>query len=164
MAKASGGERDAGCEALYWRRNRRNTFGFDRIDRATWEATPEDARARGNVHPTVKDAELMRHLVTLITPPGGRLGDITSGSGGTAIGALLAGNVGSFLGCDICPEAVEIAEARLSWWRAHTAHQAGLFGEHETIAPEPVKPPNPKAKKPKATSPMAGDIDPLFAR
>ena len=164
QAKASGGERDAGCEALHWRRNRRNPFGFDRVDRATWEATPENERARGNVHPTVKDAELMRHLVTLITPPGGRLGDITSGSGGTAIGALLAGNVGSFLGCDICPEAVEIAEARLAWWRAHTAHQAGLFGEHETIAPEPVKPPNPKAKKPKATSPMAGDIDPLFAR
>jgi hypothetical protein len=121
-AKSSGGERDAGAEHLLWRTDRRNPFGFSRVDQAAFDALPEDERARGNVHPTVKRIALMEWLVGLVMPPGGRLGDLTLGSGGTAIALHrlnTARSLGaSFLGCDICPEAVEIAEARLAWWRA----------------------------------------------
>lgn len=126
QAKAAGGERHAGCEDLYWRADRTNPFGFVRVTRAEWETLPDGERAQGNVHPTVKSLDLMRWLVALVTPPGGRCGDITAGSGGTGLAihmlnqaACLTGAAPmSFLGADICPEAVEIAEARLAWWRA----------------------------------------------
>lgn len=141
--KAAGGERDAGCDDLYWRRNPRNAFGFDRVTRAEWEAlggggawhggatAGADNRpgralpaehARGNVHPTVKSVALMEWLCSLVCPPGGRLGDVTVGSGGTAVAwhrvCERAGVAPSFLGADICPEAIDIARARLAWWRA----------------------------------------------
>lgn len=122
MAKSAGGERHAGCDDLYWRADKRSPFGFVRVSREEWERLPEDERARGNVHPTVKSIALMERLVALVTPPGGRLGDVTLGSGGTAI-ALHRLNVtrglgATMLGCDICPETIEISEARLAWWRS----------------------------------------------
>lgn len=148
-AKAPGGERQAGCDDLYWRADKRSPFGFAQVTREEWETLDGDCnaygeesatgsaargrdprsvggqRARGNVHPTVKGLDLMRRWVALVTPPGGRVGDITAGSGGTGIATHLlnaalpiGGAPMSFLGCDICPEAVEIAEARLRWWRS----------------------------------------------
>lgn len=45
----------------------------------------------GVQHPTVKPLELMRWLVRLVTPPGGRLLDAFGGSGTTAEAALLEG-------------------------------------------------------------------------
>jgi site-specific DNA-methyltransferase (adenine-specific) len=124
QAKASGGERDAGCEGLYWRRNPRNPFGYDVVDLAEYERLVAAAEkvARGNVHPTVKGVALMEWLVSLVCPPGGRLGDVTLGSGGTAVAyhrvCERARVEPSFLGTDICPEAVAIAEARMRWWRS----------------------------------------------
>jgi DNA modification methylase len=47
--------------------------------------------ARANVHPTVKPLELMRHLVRLVTPPGGLVLDPFLGSGTTAIAANAEG-------------------------------------------------------------------------
>lgn len=124
-SKAPQGERQAGCDDMYWRLDKRSPFGFVRVTREEWEALPEGERARGNVHATIKKLSLMRWLVGLVTPPGGRVGDITAGSGGTGIATHLLNAVlphdaapMSFLGCDICPEAVEIAEARLRWWRS----------------------------------------------
>jgi site-specific DNA-methyltransferase (adenine-specific) len=35
------------------------------------QQTPSRPSARENLHPTVKPLELMRHLVRLVTPPGG---------------------------------------------------------------------------------------------
>lgn len=122
QAKTNSAERDAGCEALFWRVNRANPFGFDAIDRATWEALPEDERGQGNVHPTVKPLGFLEWALSLLTPPGGRVGDLTVGSGGTAIAIerlnVSRGLGAKFLGADICPEAILIAEARLAWWRA----------------------------------------------
>lgn len=134
QAKAAGGERHAGCDDLYWRADPRNPFGFARVSREEWiaiDAAPRKQqieslqpveKAGGNVHPTVKSIALMERLVALVTPPGGRVGDVTLGSGGTAI-ALHRLNVtrglgATLLGCDICPEAIAIADARLAWWRS----------------------------------------------
>lgn len=51
-----------------------------------------DAEDRmGSNHPTVKPVDLMRHLVTLITPPGGTVLDPFAGSGSTGMAALGAG-------------------------------------------------------------------------
>lgn len=48
-------------------------------------------RGVGNVHPTVKPLALIRHLVRLITPPGGRVLDPFLGSGTTALACLREG-------------------------------------------------------------------------
>jgi DNA modification methylase len=67
---------------------------------------------RANVHPTVKPVELMRHLVRLVTPPGGVVLDCFLGSGSTAIAAELEGF--AWIGIEKEPEYVAIAEARLN--------------------------------------------------
>jgi hypothetical protein len=141
-AKASGrtdnegvprGERHAGCEELYWRANKKNLFGFDRVTREEWEELPAHAananglrtspstrrhdgdiatRARGNVHPTVKGIEMMMYLIRI--SGGDKIGDLCFGSGGTAIAADILGH--DYEGAELCPEAVEITRARLAFW------------------------------------------------
>jgi hypothetical protein len=136
------GERHAGCENLFWRANKKNPFGFDLVTRKEWEANggqgpggltasgggdkrPGRAQpseyTRGNVHPTVKSIALMMHLVKLAglgswkREEPFRVGDLTTGSGGTAIACQLLG--AEFDGAELCPEAVEITSARLAFWR-----------------------------------------------
>jgi site-specific DNA-methyltransferase (adenine-specific) len=65
-----------------------------------------------NVHPTVKPTELMRHLVRLVTPPGGTVLDPFLGSGSTALVAEMEGF--AWVGIEKEAEYVAIAEARLN--------------------------------------------------
>jgi len=67
---------------------------------------------RANVHPTVKPTELMRHLVRLVTPPGGIVLDPFLGSGTTALAAEQEGF--AWIGIEKEAEYVAIAEARLN--------------------------------------------------
>jgi len=83
------------------------------------ETRPEHARIsdtnhprRANVHPTVKPTELMRHLVRLVTPPGGIVLDPFLGSGTTALAAEMEGF--AWVGIEKEAEYVAIAEARLN--------------------------------------------------
>ena len=69
-------------------------------------------RARANSHPTVKPTDLMRHLVRLVTPPGGTVLDCFLGSGSTAIACELEGF--PWIGIEKEAEYVAIAEARLN--------------------------------------------------
>ena len=55
-------------------------------------------RGEGNTHPTVKPTDLMRYLVTLVTPPGGVTLDPWMGSGSTGKAAVPAGF--RFIGID----------------------------------------------------------------
>lgn len=116
QAKPATSERDAGLDAFLWRRAPRHPFGFERVTRDEWERLPPAERAQGNVHPTVKAIRLLEWLQRLITPPGGRTADGTAGSGGTAIAAARQGF--DYLGCDLSAEALDIARARLAFWRA----------------------------------------------
>ena len=68
--------------------------------------------ARANTHPTVKPVQLMAYLCRLITPPGGIVLDPFMGSGSTGIAALLEGF--NFIGFDLDPDYVKIAEARIA--------------------------------------------------
>jgi DNA modification methylase len=65
-----------------------------------------------NVHPTVKPVDLMRHLVRLVTPPGGIVLDPFLGSGTTALAAEMEGF--EWVGIEKEAEYVAIAEARLN--------------------------------------------------
>lgn len=69
-------------------------------------------RGKDNPHPTVKPTDLMRYLCRLVTPPGGLVLDPFCGSGSTGKAALLEGF--EFLGCELDPAYVEIANRRLT--------------------------------------------------
>jgi DNA modification methylase len=80
-----------------------------------------DDRAKGNVgnnHPTVKPIELMKYLIKLITPPGGTVLDPFCGSGSTGCAAVELGH--PFIGCELDPKYVEIAQRRIGAWQLHT--------------------------------------------
>ena len=67
-----------------------------------------------NNHPTVKPVKLMQYLCRLITPKGGTILDPFMGSGSTGIGAKLEGF--NFIGIELDPEYLKIAEARINAW------------------------------------------------
>lgn len=64
-----------------------------------------------NNHPTVKPTDLMRYLVTMVTPKGGTTLDPFMGSGSTGRGAKLGGF--NFIGVELDPDYFEIAKARI---------------------------------------------------
>ncbi|MFW9605437.1 MAG: DNA methyltransferase, partial [Pseudomonas sp.] len=108
-AKASKRDRDEGLE------------GFD-IESAAERQGREDGNAgvgayagatgeARNFHPTVKPTALMRHLCRLVTPPGGIVLDPFMGSGSTGKAAMLEGF--RFMGCELDPDYMTIAEARI---------------------------------------------------
>jgi hypothetical protein len=112
-AKAPSGERHAGCEELLWRVDKRDPFGFARVSREEFGALDPKDRAEGNVHPTVKRLSLMRWLHRLTGAK--KVGDLCGGSGSGAVAAYLDGI--DWIGAEVSPQAIEIAEARLAFWR-----------------------------------------------
>lgn len=112
-AKASRAERELGLADFT-----PETVGDGRrkaIDNAYQRGKTE----RRNVHPTVKPAAVMRWLVRLVTPPGGVVLDPYTGSGTTGVAAAIEGF--GFIGCELSPEYVEIARARISHAREFPA-------------------------------------------
>jgi site-specific DNA-methyltransferase (adenine-specific) len=73
-------------------------------------------------HPCVKPIAVMRHLVRLVTPPGGMVLDPFMGSGTTGIAALHEGF--DFVGIEMNEEYLRIAEARIE----HARKQSGAKG------------------------------------
>jgi site-specific DNA-methyltransferase (adenine-specific) len=80
----------------------------------------------GNNHPTLKPIELMKYLIRLITPPGGTVLDPFTGSGSTGCAAVELGH--PFIGCELDPNYVEIAQRRIGAWydatRSNTQFEA----------------------------------------
>lgn len=115
VAKSSRSEREAGCEHLPQKSAGEAT---DRKDGSAGLNSPRAGAGRTsgarNHHPTVKPIDLMRHLVRLVTPPGGIVLDPFTGSGTTGIAAILEGF--DFLGFERESDYLTIAEARLKHW------------------------------------------------
>jgi DNA modification methylase len=86
--------------------------GVTTVTNGTSDKQYEGNTKRANVHPTVKPTDLMRHLVRLVTPPGGVVLDPFLGSGTTAIAAELEGF--EWVGIEREAEYCAIAEARLN--------------------------------------------------
>jgi DNA modification methylase len=80
--------------------------------------TMVESKASGNNHPTVKPVALMKYLVTLVTPAGGKVLDPFCGSGSTGMAAVELGY--DFTGCELDPDYVNIAETRIDAWYEHT--------------------------------------------
>ncbi len=122
VAKPDGGERNCGLEA------EEGLTGGEATDREDGSAGLRSPRAGAgrnggnqNFHPTVKPVELMSYLIQLLTQPGGIVLDPFTGSGTTGIAAAKLGF--KFLGCEMNPEYVELAQKRIA---AETA-QAKMF-------------------------------------
>jgi hypothetical protein len=112
VAKPTRKERDFGCEHLPLRSGGEAT---DREEDSDDLNSPRAGAGRTggarNFHPTVKPIGLMAYLCRLVTPPGGVVLDPFVGSGTTGCGALREGF--RFIGCELSPEYVEIARARV---------------------------------------------------
>ena len=67
-----------------------------------------------NNHPTVKPVELMKYLVKLVTPKGGRVLDPFNGSGSTGMACVELGY--DYVGCELDADYVEIARKRIRAW------------------------------------------------
>lgn len=152
LSKCSPSERHTGCENLYWKADKKDPFGFVQVTREEWEKLPNDARphdranspttdhggragtrAHGNVHPTVKSYRLMHWLHSLTGAK--RILDLTAGSGTGMYTAFLDGI--EWLGAEICPQAIVIAEVRLAFWKGLSFDARRAFMEDDVV-PEPI--------------------------
>ena len=106
-SKASRSDRNEGCDQmdrkpLHWSSGDKNPGSFQS------EGTDKTSQ---NHHPTVKPTDLMAYLCRLITPPGGIVLDPYMGSGSTGKAAMREGF--RFIGCELSPDYMAIAEARI---------------------------------------------------
>jgi site-specific DNA-methyltransferase (adenine-specific) len=88
------------------------TSKADRTEGTEHLTPPEDAK-RTNWHPTVKPTPLCEWMNGLICPPGGVILDPFMGSGSTGKAAIRGGF--QFIGCEMTPEYMPIAEARIAF-------------------------------------------------
>jgi len=127
VAKASKAEREAGLD---WVEPMRSA---DRIkDDGAGGDNPRNRsnKPRANHHPTVKPLALMRYLVRLVTPKGGKVLDLFMGSGSTGCAAVLEGC--DFVGIDITPEYVAIAQKRIAHYAVESPLEGMVFQEEDT--------------------------------
>lgn len=113
QAKAGKKERNKGLDHLPDRPSEHNSGGIGRkvsVEKRL-DKEGQNAPTMKNTHPTVKPIKLMEYLVKMITPPGGVVLDPFAGSGTTLIAAKTQGF--NYIGIELTPEYVEIAEARL---------------------------------------------------
>jgi site-specific DNA-methyltransferase (adenine-specific) len=80
-----------------------------------------------NNHPTVKPIELMKYLILLITPPGGKVLDPFNGSGSTGCAAVELGF--DYTGIDLDANYVDISLKRIDAWTRDIEHFNNLFQE-----------------------------------
>lgn len=133
QAKASRGERDAGCEELLKQRSvsmnqlckncGKVKLDGRRVGQCCDNPNYIDGQPNGNVrngHPCIKPISLTQYLATLLLPPveyfPRRILIPFSGSGSEIIGAMLAG-WDEIVAVEMEPEYVEIAQARVAWWQ-----------------------------------------------
>jgi DNA modification methylase len=112
QAKPSKRERNAGLDGLpTGPRATLNSYSAPSEGR-TAAKNGTDAQ-HSNTHPTVKPVALMRHLVRLVTPPGGTVLDPFAGSGTTLVAAVLEGM--HAIGCEMTDEYLPIIRGRVAW-------------------------------------------------
>jgi site-specific DNA-methyltransferase (adenine-specific) len=80
---------------------------------------------KGNNHPTVKPIELMKYLIKLVTPPGGKVLDPFNGSGSTGCAAVELGC--EYVGIELDAKYVDIARKRIAAWNKEATAFKELF-------------------------------------
>lgn len=105
-AKASKTDRNEGCEEL-----EEKQYSYDGRNTPIENAYQRNKSTSNNNHPTVKPTELMKYLITLVTPADGIVLDPFMGSGSTGKAAMLINN--KFIGIELSEEYFNIAEKRI---------------------------------------------------
>jgi DNA modification methylase len=129
QAKPSKAERNAGLDGLPQIVGKRTQSGGD-------DTRGRPTPVNSNHHPTVKPVALMRHLVRLVTPPGGTVLDPFLGSGTTAVAATLEGF--RWIGCEMTDDYLPIIKGRVAW--AEGEVKAGRADKPQYKKPAPAKP------------------------
>jgi DNA modification methylase len=115
-AKASAADRDEGLDAFELKKAAglpMRSAGVESTGEGLDGTKTHRDTKRKNIHPTTKPTTLMRYLCKLITPPGGIILDPFMGSGSTGKAAMYEGF--DFVGVEMMPEYMEIAEARIAF-------------------------------------------------
>lgn len=119
-------EKHAGKKNLDHIHNGGHTLGYSQ---SQWKDN-STSQSLGNNHPTVKPVELMKYLVKLVTPKGGKVLDPFNGSGSTGMACVELDY--EYTGCELDPEYIEIATKRIEGWYEHTRPETNyddLFDE-----------------------------------
>jgi DNA modification methylase len=125
-AKASKRDRDEGLEGFVLQAPIHGRADQTGNNKSLHVSSSKSERA--NTHPTVKPTDLMRYLCRLVTQPGGVVLDPFMGSGSTGKAAMLEGF--QFIGCELSPEYMEIARARIdAATTSKQPHTPDLFGD-----------------------------------
>ena len=90
-----------------------------------WKKSNNNTEVVGNNHPTVKPIELMKYLIKLITPIGGKVLDPFNGSGSTGCAAVELGC--EYVGIELDAAYVEIATKRIAAWNKDDTSFKELF-------------------------------------
>jgi site-specific DNA-methyltransferase (adenine-specific) len=114
-AKASKSEREAGLYYDEWQDAQSTKWSGDGMP-LRQDGSERKLPQRANHHPTVKPLSLMRYLVRLVTPKGGKVLDPFMGSGSTGCASVIERF--HFVGIDITPEYVAIAQKRIDYYAA----------------------------------------------
>jgi DNA modification methylase len=113
-AKASRRDRNEGLEDApkkHVRRDDGQPYGMNTNTHRPDGSERKEIPPRANHHPTVKNTDLMRWLIRLITPPGGTVLDCFMGSGSTGKAAVLEGM--KFIGIERELAYFKIAQKRI---------------------------------------------------
>lgn len=112
VAKVSKKERNLGLEGFEEKQNTYMATKGGTSDVASKGMERFQTQPKANHHPTCKPINLLTYLCKLITPKNGVILDPFMGSGSTGIAALLTDF--NFIGMEMMPEYMKIAEARIS--------------------------------------------------
>jgi DNA modification methylase len=111
--KVSKKERNVGCEDLQPKETVQYNKGMEGKLRSDGTIIKEPIKQTNN-HPTVKPVALMKYLVTLVTPKGGKVLDPFNGSGSTGMAVKEFG--GEYVGIDLNKDYIKIAKKRIKAW------------------------------------------------
>jgi DNA modification methylase len=118
--KVSKSERNAGCDELDEKLSAASEFRPNHLEKAL---NGEDGNPYGrwtplkNNHPTLKPIKLNKNILSLFkTPNEQQIVYPFAGSGSEVIGGIKAGFT-SYIGCEINQEYIDIANARIEFWK-----------------------------------------------
>ena len=144
IAVLDGQSKDSGGASRYFTQTEWNPD----LDGPSFHYVPKPAKKERNLglddknhHPTVKPVALMRHLVRLVTPPGGTVLDPFTGSGTTGMAAMLEGV--NFVGIEQSADYAEnLATPRIEQARrmAEGPPPAPSPSQSSSPAPDPDQP------------------------
>ena len=112
ISKASKKEKNAGLEDSEPQKMGRNQSSLDGGKILTGSGN-ERSNVKKNFHPTVKPIKLMEALVEEFTEEGSIVFDPFTGSGSTGIASVLLNR--EFIGCELTPEYIPLAKARIEY-------------------------------------------------